>query len=395
MKTYPKTPLNWTAIVSVLLVALLWAVASPVHAQTVVIDFEDLAPDSTYYVGQSFASGAMLFCVEPFTWSNGQVTARGEVYPVTGMTVTDSRELYPNNSIVRFGFRGQLQRIEMDYGSHGGNINFDINGQRRYDFSHPDDVNGEEIDGVRISAEQNADGTGHLVFEGEIDSFAIGGQEFAFDNVQLSGDFSPDEPCSLSAVRALLVTQGNRTAEYHISIQPGVARQQPNQFNQWLVVHIDGEREPLDVYGIWDPRLAIVHELEQGQSTIEFDPDTAYLFDIVIPFNQSQQRGLPLETLIFDQSLQLIADVHLAPTIAAFCAERIQENTTCQAIDRDALEVDPITELPGTGFFERPEAISDLDLLEDSDLVRACLGSVSESPADLADALRACGIVLR
>lgn len=366
--------------------------APSVYAQSSIVDFEDLPLETQYRAGQGFESGGMPFCIESFTWQNGTVTPDGFAeISSRGMAGTGSQELWTNNINLRFGFAGVITQLELDYGAHGGNINIEINGERRFDLGRPSEADGQAIGGVQVSAQDDDQGFGRLALTGEIRSFAIGGQEFAVDNIQLEGDFSPISVCEGGAYRVLLVTQGNRVAEYNVSIQPGVARGHPNEFNQWLVVALDREQRPLDVYGIWDPRLTVVHDLEDIHSYLEFDSETAYLFDIVLPFTEDYNGELAVEALIYDQELRLLADVDLTPAINEYCKGGERPDITCQNIGPEFPPITPVSDLPGAGFPDRPEATIKEDILIDSPQVAACLPDEPSSPAQLAELLASCG----
>lgn len=367
----------------------------PVYAQPAVVDFEELAPDTRYQVGQGLISGGLPFCVESFTWGSGTQFSDGFVeISMRGMAGTGSQELWTNNANLRFGVGGVIYQLDLDYGAHGGNINIEINGERRFDLGRPSEIDGQEIGGVLVSVQEGSDGFGHLTLTGQIEAFAIGGQEFAIDNIQLEGDYFPVDLCEGSAFRLLLVTQNNRVAEYNVSIQPGVARGRPNQLNQWLVVALDQQQRPLDAYGIWDPRLTLVHDFEEIHSALEFDSQTAYLFDIVIPFTQDYNGGLAVEALVYDQELRLLADVDLTPAILAYCEERGISDGTCQRItlENGGIAINPISNLPGADFDERPEATIEEGILMDSQQVANCLPSEPLSPDELNRLLTSCGL---
>lgn len=391
-------PVAVLSAVLILLITLLGSSIVPVHAQTAIADFDDLPVGNQYTIGQRFVSGGLPFCVESFTWAGGQETSDGYTeISDRNMAGTRSPELWTNNANLRSGFTGVLTQLFLTYGAHGGNVNLRINNEVRYDFGRPGELNGETIGGVEIIAQEDDQGFGVLMLQGPIRSFAIGGQEFAVDNIEVEGEFFPNASCSNSAYRILLVTQGNRTAEYNVSIQPGVARGHPNQFNQWMVVVLDQQRRPLDAYGIWDPRLTLVHDVEESHSLIEFDPDTAYLFDVVIPFRQDYNDGLPVEMLLFDQDLQLLADVVLTQAIEEYCAENGQQDITCGTINAGDLAVDPVSDLPGASFNAHPLARTDNtdSWLVDSLSVRNCLPTDPMSAEELDAMLAQCGTIFK
>ena len=194
-----------------------------------------------------------------------------------------------------------------------------------------------------------------------------------------------------AAIRILLVTQDNRVAEYRVDILPGVARGHANQFNQWLVTVLDEQRRPLDVYGIWDPRLLLLHEVNGNHSELLLtsqdtqeteDVNLTYLFDIVLPFSDNYNGGLPREVLLYDQVLQLIADIDLTDAINEYCdTDEGQQDATCLSI----APLEPIDSvsgdlygapLYGAPFGGRPEATTNPTTTPtpDPDIVLAALG---------------------
>lgn len=353
----------------------------PVQAQQEVIDFEDMPEGTVYRVGRDFISGGLPFCVESYTNQRGVEIFDGFVRIDTYEKIEgNSQEVFMHNANVRLGFSGEIYRLKLDYAYKVGGINIEVNGDP-LSAADPNEFIDQEIGGVSVSWEGVNDEVGNLTLEGVIGSFAIGGQYFFIDNIQLEGDFSPLILCDLSAAfRILLVTNENRVEEYNISIQPGHARGHPNQFNQWLVIVLDQDRQPLDVYGIWDPRLTLVHGLEDKHSTLEFDQDTAYLFDLVFPVAPGDSSELATEVLLYDQNLTLLADVVLIPAITDYyCSDEERRSPVCDTYE--SIKIDPALNLEGVNFTERPEAVTpeEFEFMADSELIANCLLSLAES----------------
>jgi hypothetical protein len=76
-----------------------------------------------------------------------------------------------------------LEGLSLDYGAHGGNLNIEVNGDF-VNFGSFDEIDGTIIGGVSVSVLSTDFGDfGSLVLTGSIREFAIGGQEFAIDNL--------------------------------------------------------------------------------------------------------------------------------------------------------------------------------------------------------------------
>ena len=374
------------------------SLSSSSTAASTTIDFEDLLLGTQYRFGQGFVSSGMSFCVDSFTWSSGQVVETGftEV-SLKGLADKGSQGMWTNNANLRFDFGGVLTSLELDYGAHGGNVNIEVNGERKYNLSRPSELNDTMIGGVTLKAQQENQGLGHLTLEGAIKSFAIGGQEFALDNIVLVGDYFSLPKCGTSAVRLLLVTQGDQAAEYNASIIPGIARGHPNQFNQWIVTVLDRSGQPLDAYGVWDPRLTLVHDVEGAHSKLERDSNTAYLFDVVLPFTDNYHGGMPAEVLLHDQELTLLADVDLSAAINRYCKEFAARTPACQTVG-DGISITPASDLPEASFKSRPTATTNQVILADSERVAACLPPDSMdnkalNPEALKAQLQGCGLL--
>jgi hypothetical protein len=86
--------------------------------------------------------------------------------------------------MLRFGFPKTFQ-LSLLFGNFGGYTKVEVNGETRQVFSLLG-LNGTQIGGVDAFVTQSAPSGnvhGRLSLYGPINSFAIGGQEFAFDNV--------------------------------------------------------------------------------------------------------------------------------------------------------------------------------------------------------------------
>jgi hypothetical protein len=148
------------------------------------VDFEDMAPGVSFGTGEIFSTGDVDVVVSNFVWSDGTVYDGGEVAVTEGLAGGTGNELFTNNVLLRFGFPSvPLEGLSLDYGAHGGNLNIEVNGDF-VNFGSFDEIDGTIIGGVSVSVLSTDFGDfGSLVLTGSIREFAIGGQEFAIDNL--------------------------------------------------------------------------------------------------------------------------------------------------------------------------------------------------------------------
>ncbi len=177
------------------------------------LDFEDLDPGSQFGVGQTITTVGddgqpMTAEVRSFNNGPGATPSNGVVYvdnfQTSGGTGLD---LAMDNANLYFQFDPPLNGLSLLF-DDGGSVNLSINGDERVlsDFS---ELNGQFVGGVQVLVMTNGiDEHGELRLVGQIDSFAIGGQELWIDHLckqpSTSGrpilsdisylDFEEDEP---------------------------------------------------------------------------------------------------------------------------------------------------------------------------------------------------------
>ncbi len=154
--------------------------------------FEDVNADVTFQVGDSFTTHAALnaqatVTVRPFTWTNGTVTPDGFAQALlVGAEPSLTHVLATNNTNLQFDFGETLTGLTVVFNDMGGNENLEVNGQLQ-NVANLSSLNGQTIAGVLIAVNQLTDNLGVLSLSGDIDSFAIGGQEFWIDNMLITG----------------------------------------------------------------------------------------------------------------------------------------------------------------------------------------------------------------
>jgi len=168
----------------VVLVAIVVLFAN--SASALVLDFSDLTAGATYNVGDSFVSSGAVITGQEFYWLGGGSTTGGSATVETGgLAGGAGNELGLNNINLSFDFGAPLDGLALEYGYGGGNINLEING----DFVNVSDMLSipHNLGGTEIFTFDNNGSDGHMfVIGGQINSFALGGQELRIDNIVAS-----------------------------------------------------------------------------------------------------------------------------------------------------------------------------------------------------------------
>jgi len=163
--------------------------------QASVITFENLTIDDEYFVGDTFVSDGVQITGEEYFWLPTGSTVDGFTkVQSNGDAGGSDKEMWLNNINLSFDFGFvPIEGVSLQYGEYGGNVNLEINGDLHNveDFSL---LNGMNIGGVTVTV-VDAGSKGALFAIGPVNSFSIGGQELAIDNVIAS---VIPEPMSLS-----------------------------------------------------------------------------------------------------------------------------------------------------------------------------------------------------
>ena len=155
-------------------------------AEALVLDFSDLTAGTTYNVGDSFVSSGAVVTGQEFHWlGSGSTTAGTVTVGTAGLAGGAGNELNLNNINLNFDFGAPLDGLALEYGYSGGNINIEING----DFANVSDMMSipNNLGGTEIFTFDSSGSDGHMfVIGGQVNSFAIGGQELSIDNIVAS-----------------------------------------------------------------------------------------------------------------------------------------------------------------------------------------------------------------
>jgi hypothetical protein len=150
----------------------------------VVLDFEDLtATNDEINVGQNFVTSEITVVSQEYYLSSGVAKSDGYARIENGgIAGGGGNEIRLNNINLCFNFNTALDGLSLQYSEQGGNINLQINSilVNVNNFSNiPMNVGG-------VSVFSTSDIKGAFFAIGNIDSFAIGGQELWIDNIVAS-----------------------------------------------------------------------------------------------------------------------------------------------------------------------------------------------------------------
>jgi hypothetical protein len=149
------------------------------------VDFEDLTVGTMYIRFDVFEDSGWCIIVGLFQWDDGTWT-EGNFTQVTtnGRAGGTGNEMQVNNVNLSFIFCTDLGGLTLKFGEYGGNLNIKINDDFR-NFDNFNEIDGVKIGGVDVSVSGvgTGDGMGTLTLSGTINSFMIGGQELALDDV--------------------------------------------------------------------------------------------------------------------------------------------------------------------------------------------------------------------
>ena len=181
MLAYKKMSSACTAVIAVVIFAQI--------AMATTIDFEDLTFGTVYNVGDTFTSAGVQITGEEFFYlPSGSTTGGSATVGNSGIAGGAGLELgWISNINLSFDFGAPLDGLALQYGEFGGNINLNINGTL---------VNVENFADIApvvagtsvfiLDTGSPGQSTGSLFIIGNINSFAIGGQELAIDNIVAS-----------------------------------------------------------------------------------------------------------------------------------------------------------------------------------------------------------------
>ena len=148
------------------------------------ITFENQSLGKKYFVPDTFNDSGTKINVHPFQYETGALTSAGfaEIQDL-GKAGGSGKEIFTNNVNLSFEFPFSVTGLSLCFGEYGGNLNIKINGEF-LEFDNFNDINMSTIGGVSVSVTNGfGNDKGILTLVGEIDYFAVGGQELYIDDI--------------------------------------------------------------------------------------------------------------------------------------------------------------------------------------------------------------------
>jgi hypothetical protein len=173
-----------TVTIVIVMVVSGWSAvrAQPPPGESVCFEFEQLVLGQKYVVGDAFSVTGADVEAREFEWSPSRTTADGlAMVQDTGLSGGIGYEIGLNNINLSLKLYNVLTGLTLLYGEYGGNVNLEVNG----DFANLNDfmdINGGSLGNVTIYVDDFGNSKGRLRFEGEVEQFAIGGQELWIDD---------------------------------------------------------------------------------------------------------------------------------------------------------------------------------------------------------------------
>ena len=154
--------------------------------------FQDQTLGTTYAVGDAFTSGAATYRVEPFFAPGPDCTglvAGGARIQNGGLACSNGNELEIHDANVGITFGTTVDRVVLNYGEYGGNVNLTINGDCR-NVDNFNELNATDVGDVRVIVgdfDQSGNSCGMMYLVGPIEQLRIGGHDLLIDNLRACG----------------------------------------------------------------------------------------------------------------------------------------------------------------------------------------------------------------
>jgi len=147
-------------------------------------DFDDLTVGATYMVGSTFTSNGVYVSVRDFQGSDGTWTNGGRAtVQALGRAGGAWKEINVNNVNLEIDTGLPVTALSLRFGEYGGNLNIRINGDF-LNFNNFADIDGTIIGGVHVDVVSGlGSDKGMLQLTGQINDFAVGGQELWIDDL--------------------------------------------------------------------------------------------------------------------------------------------------------------------------------------------------------------------
>jgi hypothetical protein len=150
------------------------------------VKFEDVAPGTSFTVGQTFYTSGTNVAVEKYQRKDGAWDDTGSAkIDNRGFSKGSGNDILVSGVNLRFKFDYPLKKITLKYYEVTGNNNVTIN-REMMNVNTLFALNGMTVGGVKVTVTRLPEGTyqyGGVVLEGTINEFSIGGAELWLDDI--------------------------------------------------------------------------------------------------------------------------------------------------------------------------------------------------------------------
>ena len=147
------------------------------------VEFEEHPYPQSFSYGQFFIDSGVIIELGEFFWFPTGSTIAGscnvDTFQISGGT---GQDVNSNNINLKFDFGCIYGRLDLLYTNLGGNINVSVNGAMA-NVNNMTDLHLTSLGGTSILVQPSTGNTGHLIVDGSIAAFSVGGQELWIDDV--------------------------------------------------------------------------------------------------------------------------------------------------------------------------------------------------------------------
>jgi hypothetical protein len=164
---------------------------STAQCQVECVDFDSLLPGSTFQVGDYFKDSGSVGIIQAYRWIDNSLTLDGDMSVFNeDAEYMESNDENPyvllkevNLALV---FDCPVEGLHFKYAHWMGGLNISINGDKW--CTSLSKMNGEKIGGAQVTVTtdptiNNGHEEGVVMLTGHIDSFSVGGEQLAIDDV--------------------------------------------------------------------------------------------------------------------------------------------------------------------------------------------------------------------